>query len=87
MDDYVSLLDWRRQLSALYQSIRDAPNPQAAHKHWQQERNRLLTSPVSPWAGGEREHYVRVEAEVVSGRRIIGIGGQLVTGSERQLEK
>jgi hypothetical protein len=25
---------------------------------------------VRPWAGGERRHYVAVEAELVSGRRI-----------------
>lgn len=42
MDDFVSLLDWRRQLSALYQNIRDATDAQAAHRHWQQERNRLF---------------------------------------------
>ena len=42
MDDYVSLLDWRRQLSALYQSIRDAADPQTAHRNWRQERDRLF---------------------------------------------
>ncbi len=42
MDDYVSLLDWRRQLSALYQSIRGAADPQAAHRHWKTQRDRLF---------------------------------------------
>lgn len=40
----------------------------------EQERARLTATPVSPWAGGEREHYIRVDAEVVSGRRIVGVG-------------
>lgn len=26
--------------------------------------------PLRPWAGGERDHYVRVESEHVSGRRL-----------------
>ncbi len=38
------------------------------------ELARLAASTLSPWAGGSREYYVRVEAEVVSGRRIVSAG-------------
>lgn len=41
MEDFVSLLDWRRQIGALYTDIR-ATDPQAAHQHWQTRRNRLF---------------------------------------------
>jgi uncharacterized protein len=44
MNDYVSLLDWRRQISELYQHIQAAADVQAAHQHWQMERNRLFAS-------------------------------------------
>ena len=43
------LLDWRRQVAALYARIRAMPDPKAAHQLWQDERNRLLGShPESP---------------------------------------
>ncbi|GGS62226.1 pyridoxamine 5'-phosphate oxidase family protein [Nonomuraea spiralis] len=34
------------------------------------ETARLATLPLSPWAPGSRDHFVVVEAEQVSGRRI-----------------
>lgn len=37
----MGLLDWRRQIGALYADIR-ATDPQAAHRHWQTQRNRLF---------------------------------------------
>ncbi|MFI7705616.1 pyridoxamine 5'-phosphate oxidase family protein [Nonomuraea sp. NPDC049480] len=35
-----------------------------------QEIARLATLPLEPWAPGSRDHYILVEAEQVSGRRI-----------------
>ena len=29
---------------------------------------------VQPWVGGERDHYVAIEAELLTGRRIIHLG-------------
>jgi uncharacterized protein len=34
------------------------------------ERHRIERSSPQPWASGEREHFVRVDAELVTGRRI-----------------
>ncbi|SEH02690.1 Pyridoxamine 5'-phosphate oxidase [Nonomuraea solani] len=35
------------------------------------EINRLATLPLFPWAPGSRDHYIVVDAEQLSGRRII----------------
>jgi uncharacterized protein (DUF1684 family) len=44
-----SLLDWRRQVAALYAEVRAASEPRVAHQLWQEGRNRLLGShPESP---------------------------------------
>ena len=43
MEDFVSLLNWRRQVGALYTDIR-ATDSQAAHQHWQTRRNRLFAN-------------------------------------------
>jgi uncharacterized protein len=45
----LEVLDWRRQVAALYLRVRDAPDPVAAHALWCAERQRLFTShPASP---------------------------------------
>ncbi|HEY2428261.1 MAG TPA: DUF1684 domain-containing protein [Acidimicrobiales bacterium] len=38
----LTLLDWRRQVAALYAGIRANPDPVAAHAHWRTARDRLL---------------------------------------------
>jgi uncharacterized protein len=44
-----ALLDWRRQVAALYREVRAASEPQSGHAIWQAGRNRLLAShPQSP---------------------------------------
>jgi uncharacterized protein (DUF1684 family) len=44
-----ALLDWRRQVAAMYAVIRSQSDVRAAHRYWQDERNRLLGShPQSP---------------------------------------
>ena len=45
----MALLDWRREVTAMYAVVRSQPDVRAAHQHWQDERNRLLGShPQSP---------------------------------------
>ena len=54
--DFLTLLDWRRQLNDLYAEVRRlrAIEPQAAHAHWQQVRNELFAhhpqTPLTPEA-------------------------------------
>ncbi len=44
-----ALLDWRRQVAALYAAVRSQDDVRAAHWLWQHERNKLLGShPQSP---------------------------------------
>lgn len=44
-----ALLDWRRQVAAMYEVIRSESDVRAAHTYWQDERNKLLGShPQSP---------------------------------------
>lgn len=55
-ENWLSLLDWRRQVAALYHQVRElrASDPAAAHAVWQAERNRLFAahaqSPLTPAA-------------------------------------
>ncbi|GAA4016607.1 DUF1684 domain-containing protein [Deinococcus rubellus] len=55
-ETFLTLLDWRRQLQTLYAEVRrlHAAEPQAAHAHWQQVRNRLFAhhpqTPLTPEA-------------------------------------
>ena len=52
------LLDWRRQVTALYARIRASGDPRGAHQLWLDERNRLLRShPESPIPAGERASF------------------------------
>lgn len=54
----ISLLDWRRQVANLYSAVRSAADPQAAHKFWQSERNRLLRDhPQSPVPANRRPRF------------------------------
>ncbi len=42
----------------------------AHHVDDEQERAALRAVGIVPWAGGEREHFVRINPTVISGRRI-----------------
>ena len=45
----LSLLDWRRQVAALYAEVRAAPDPVQAHSRWRAVREELIrTHPDSP---------------------------------------
>jgi uncharacterized protein (DUF1684 family) len=45
----LDVLDWRRQVAALYREVRDEPDPQAAHGLWGDGRQRLVKDhPASP---------------------------------------
>jgi uncharacterized protein len=51
----LELADWRRQISELYASIRDATDPEVAWAVWRRERDRLYRShPQSPIPVAER---------------------------------
>ena len=55
------LLDWRRQVASLYAEIRATPEPGAAHRIWQDGRNRLLRShPQSPIPPDRRGSFTGV---------------------------
>ena len=56
-----ALLDWRRRVAALYARIRASENPRAAHRLWQDERNRLLRDhPESPIPAQDRKGFTGV---------------------------
>ena len=42
MDDTFALLDWKRQVSALYQAVRSATDAEAAWDLWRKGRDDLL---------------------------------------------
>ena len=45
----VTLLDWRRQVAALYAAVREAPTPERGHALWRAGRDRLFAEhPDSP---------------------------------------
>jgi uncharacterized protein len=59
--DIAALLDWRRQVAAIYAAVRAEPDPQAAHLGWQAARNALLaTHPQSPIPPADRENFTGV---------------------------
>jgi len=52
------LLDWRRQVAALYAQIRTIEDTRAAHQVWQAGRNRLLRDhPESPIPADQRPGF------------------------------
>lgn len=79
------LLDWRRQVAALYAAVRACPDPPAAHGFWVQERQRLFRDhPESPDRQAVLRHApydaaLRFEVAVspASGRRL-----ELATGTD-----
>lgn len=56
-----ALLDWRRQVAAIYAAVRAEPDHRTAHLAWQEARNALLaTHPQSPIPLAERESFTGV---------------------------
>jgi uncharacterized protein len=56
-----SLLDWRRRVAAIYAEVRATPDPERAHRTWQEGRNDLLaTHPQSPIPPSERAAFTGV---------------------------
>jgi uncharacterized protein len=56
-----SLLDWRRRVAAIYAEVRATPDPEQAHRTWQEARNELLaTHPQSPVPPSERAAFTGV---------------------------
>jgi uncharacterized protein len=54
----LTLLDWRRQIAALYAEIRASADPASAHRVWRETRDRLLREhPDSPIPGPQRSHF------------------------------
>jgi uncharacterized protein len=54
----LSLLDWRRQVAALYREIRQSRHPHEAHELWRVTRDRLLAGhPDSPLSLDGRSHF------------------------------
>jgi uncharacterized protein len=49
----------------------------AEEVHDPHERQRLAGLPLRPWAGGERDHFIRIQVELVSGR-LLPAGGARV---------
>src|SRR6266567_795781 len=75
--DELALLDWKREISALYARVRAADDPHAAWNLWRRTRDRLFSDhPQSPLAADQRAGFgglahhrynpeARVTAEVV----------------------
>jgi uncharacterized protein len=57
----LGVLDWRRNVAAIYGGVRANPDPEAAHQAWQAARNQLLaTHPESPVPLAERATFTSV---------------------------
>jgi uncharacterized protein len=57
----IALLDWRRQVAAMYADVRAQPDAEAAHRQWQRARNHLLgTHPESPVPAADRAAFTGV---------------------------
>lgn len=88
----LSLLDWRRQVAAMYADVRATADPAAAHRQWQDARNKLLgTHPQSPVPAAERPHFggvpvapydprLRFDAELDTGTQPLRI--EVSTGTD-----
>jgi uncharacterized protein len=59
--DAIALLDWRRQVGAMYADVRAHSDPEVAHLAWQRARNELLaTHPESPVPAAARATFTGV---------------------------
>jgi uncharacterized protein len=60
----LELLDWRRNVLALYSAVRHAPNPAAGHQIWREQRDELLkTHPVSPVPVADRAAFAGAQVQ------------------------
>src|SRR5205823_6146436 len=60
-EDVLTLLEWKRQMFALYQEVR-ASDPRAGWNRWRDVRDELFRShPQSPLPGDVREGFVRLD--------------------------
>ena len=58
MEDTFALLDWKRRVFALYQSVRAATDPESAWDLWREGRDELFrTHPQSPLAAAQRAEF------------------------------
>jgi uncharacterized protein (DUF1684 family) len=58
----LALLDWRREVAALYAAVRAAGDPAAAHAEWRMRRDRLFgRSPVTPLLAEHREGFAGLD--------------------------
>jgi hypothetical protein len=54
----LELLDWKRQIFALYAEVRPSASPERAWQHWRTERDRLFADhPQSPLTAGARRAF------------------------------
>ena len=62
MNDAFALLDWKRRIFALYQSVRSAPDPEAAWRLWRETRDDLFRNhPQSPLPEAKRGGFAGLE--------------------------
>jgi uncharacterized protein (DUF1684 family) len=62
MDDAFALLDWKRRVFALYQSVRSTPDAEAAWNLWREGRDDLFrTHPQSPLPEAERGDFTGLQ--------------------------
>jgi hypothetical protein len=56
--DALDLLDWKRQIFALYEALREAPEPRLAWEHWRATRDHLFREhPQSPIPAARRPGF------------------------------
>ena len=58
----LDVLDWRRQVFALYAEVRATPDPATAHRRWREARDELFAvHPASPIPGAERPTFTGLD--------------------------
>jgi uncharacterized protein (DUF1684 family) len=54
----LELLDWKRRVFSVYESVRNEPDAESAWKHWRRVRDELFEDhPQSPLPAAERSHF------------------------------
>ncbi|MCA1845195.1 MAG: DUF1684 domain-containing protein [Actinobacteria bacterium] len=58
----LDVLDWRRQVFALYAEVRATPDPATAHRRWREGRDELFAlHPASPIPAAERSAFTGLD--------------------------
>ena len=58
----LTLLDWRRQVQALYAEVRASSDPRSAHEHWRVTRDTLFaTHPDTPLLPADRASFTGLD--------------------------